>query len=122
MGPVWDFDLAYGNHSYEDYNLIEKWRSLNYWNLYLLNDLVYKSEILKEWKNNYALFESVKDSIDCTSLMLKKAAQNNFKRWNILTVTKNWLHKSFQSYDEAVVDLKEWINQRIQWIESQFKE
>ena len=122
MGPVWDFDLAYGNHSYEDFNLTEKWHVRNYWNYYLFRDSLYEINTVKKWKENHHLFESVLDSIDDVSLKLKSAARNNFKRWDILGVSKRWLRNSYESYDEAVNDLKNWIKERTKWIDSQLNE
>ena len=65
------------------------------------------------------LFESVLDSIDNVSLKLKSAARNNFKRWDILGESGHWLRKPYESYEEAVNDLKDWIKKRTEWIESQ---
>lgn len=119
MGPVWDFDLAYGNHSYENFNLTEKWHVRNYWNYYLFKDSLYEKNTVQKWKDNIHLFESVLDSIDNVSLKLKSAARNNFKRWDILGESGHWLRKPYESYEEAVNDLKDWIKKRTEWIESQ---
>ena len=119
MGPVWDFDLAYGNHSYENFNLTEKWHVRNYWNYYLFKDSLYEKNTVQKWKDNIHLFESVLDSIDNVSLKLKSAARNNFKRWDILGESGHWLLKPYESYEEAVNDLKDWIKKRTEWIESQ---
>ena len=45
--------------------------------------------------------------------------ENNFKRWNILRNTEYVYHrKSFNHDKEAVEDLKNWIQTRIQWIDN----
>ena len=118
MGPVWDFDLAFGNHQHEELDLTEKWHIQNYWNSYLFEDSLYKKKNKEIWRDNHDLFESVNDSVDIAYAKLKKAASNNFKRWNILK-QKNFFHKSYDSYKEAVSDLKEWILGRLEWIDSQ---
>lgn len=110
MGPVWDFDLT------------KKWHVRNYWNYYLFRDSLYETNTVKKWKENNHLFESVLDSIDDVSLKLKLAARNNFKRWDILGVSKRWLRNSYESYDDAVNDLKDWIKKRIEWIDSQLND
>ena len=119
MGPVWDFDLAFGNHSYKDFVTIENWHIRNYWNLYLFKDDLFKRKIAEKWNEEHHLFESVLDSIDKSATKLKKAVQNNFKRWDILGVEKGWLRVSYESYDAAVEDLKDWIKQRMKWIDRQ---
>ena len=63
-------------------------------------------------------FTGVLDSVETCKKLIKKAAQNNFKRWKNLEKEGEWL-KPYGSYDEAVDYLKNWIKQRIQWIDDQ---
>ena len=70
------------------------------------------------WKDNYAVIESVADSIDAAYARLEKVSSNNFKRWNILKkVDDEIFSKSYSSYKEVVDDLKEWIIKRMEWID-----
>ncbi|SOD13085.1 CotH protein [Fibrobacter sp. UWB16] len=118
MGPVWDFDLAYGNYDDESVNLIEGWRVRNYWHYYLYQDSKARAQIKKRWKDSYAVIESVADSIDAAYARLEKVSSNNFKRWNILKkVDDEIFSKSYSSYKEVVDDLKEWIIKRMEWID-----
>lgn len=110
MGPVWDFDLAYGNYANESDNVIEGWR-----------DSKAQEQIKKIWKDNYAVIASVVDSIEAAYARLEKVSSNNFKRWDILGVEKGGLHKPYDVYKDAVDDLKDWILKRIQWIDSQLE-
>lgn len=121
MGPVWDFDLAYGNYANESVNVIRGWHIGNYWHYYLFRDSKAQEQIKKIWKDNYAVIASVVDSIDAFYARLEKVSSNNFKRWDILSVKKSWLHKSYGTYKDAVDDLKDWILKRIQWIDSQLE-
>ena len=121
MGPVWDFDLAYGNYANESVNVIRGWHIGNYWHHYLFQDFKVRERRIKIWKDNYAVFESVVDSIDAFYARLEKVSSNNFKRWDILSVKKSWLYKSYGTYKDAVDDLKDWILKRIQWIDSQLE-
>ena len=121
MGPVWDFDLGFGNIAYEGYRKPEEWHIRNkYWNIYLFDDKIFAEQVKKKWSDEHHLFESVLDSIDKTSARLKKAVKNNFKRWDILGLKKSWLLESYESYDEVVNDWKNWITKRIQWIDSHY--
>ena len=121
MGPVWDFDLSIGNHSSKSMNKVESWQILNYWNAYLFKDSLYRETIRNTWKMNVNLFESVSDSIDGAYAKIKKAAQNNFKKWNVLsdTTLSSWKNQSFTSYKESVVFIKNWLSDRIRWIDGQ---
>ena len=121
MGPVWDFDLAFGNHSNEKINFSDNWHIRKYWYSYLFKDNQYEKKVTYFWNQNRNLFLDVLDSIDSCKKNIEKSAKNNFKRWIILKdhSTEWWKNKSFDSYDAAVDDLKNWVSNRIQWIDSQ---
>ena len=121
MGPVWDFDLAYGNHSREKVKSVENWYMRKHWYMYLLRDENYRDLNSVFWKSKRAFFVNALDSIDSCRKFLKKTVQNNFKRWNILGDKTGWWQNDdlYDSYKESVTDLKRWISERIQWIDSQ---
>ena len=120
MGPVWDFDLAYGNHSHDTINLTENWHVKKYWYKHLLKDEFYYNKIQTYWVNNRNVFETFLDSISIYENKIKNASKNNFCRWKIMKdSTSKWHRKSYNSYEDAVDDLKTWITQRIKWIDSQ---
>ena len=110
----------YGNIEYEGYRKPEEWHIRNYWNAYLFKDKIFSERIKEKWRDEHHHFESVLDSIDKISVLLKKSAENNFKRWDILGQKKGWLLESYESYDEVVNDWKNWIIKRIQWIDSHY--
>ena len=114
MGPVWDFDLAFGNHSNEQINLSENWHLRKYWNSFLFKDSLYKERVVQYWIQNRNLFVDVLDSVYVCQKKLKKAAENNLKKWVALK------KDSLDTYDNAVENLREWINERIQWIDSRY--
>ena len=120
MGPVWDFDLAFGNHYYEGYNSSVGWEIRNYWNTFLFKDSLYRTETESLWVSYRKFFESSIFCIDTLYYKLKKAADNNFKRWPILPENSGyWLHSSYSSYEQPVDDLKVWIRKRFNWIDAQ---
>ena len=74
------------------------------------------------WLEKREFFSSILQNIDSLHSFLQKAAQNNFRKWDILSSTKHRLHlNSYNSYDDAVYDLKNWITERLLWIDSQFE-
>lgn len=123
MGPVWDFDLAFGNHSNEMINQTDLWHIRSkYWYGYFFKKDSYTKDISQFWMRERDLFVYVLDSLEKKKNFLANAAANNFKRWNILSDTslnRIWKNKRFNSYDEAVSDLKGWIKNRIAWIDNQ---
>ena len=120
MGPVWDFDLAFGGHNSEKIYPAEEWHlKYPYWNEYIFKDSVMESNRVNYWIKNKDVFLTTLDIIDSVQKSLNDAAQNNFKRWNILQSTHFLYHRySYRTHKEAADDLKKWIQERIQWIDS----
>lgn len=119
MGPLWDFDLAFGGHVHKEVQLYEGWYIRNYyWNSHIFKKTAFLVRANKYWNEHRDLFASVIDSLDNYAVKMAPAAENNFKRWDVLAdTTNNWHTKSYPSYNSAVRDLKKWIRNRINWIE-----
>ena len=121
MGPVWDFDLSAGGHTNKTVISPTEWLTMDfYWNLYLFHDATFMAMAINYWKENINIFKSILDDLENTRKKIKKAAEHNFYRWNVMgledVVTFN---KAYKSYDEAVDDLKQWLETRINWISAQ---
>ncbi len=121
MGPVWDFDLAFGGYHLTNVNNPEKWLTKDiYWNHFLFNDSIINQSTNNFWITNKKYFSHTIDVVDSIQSKLQYAASNNFKKWNILSNTNYRFHRhSFQSYKEATEQLKTWIKQRINWIDKE---
>ena len=116
MGPVWDFDLSYGE--YKNYSPQNWYSRSNAWNRYLFKNGKFKEEISDYWKEHRDIFLNTIDSLDHYRKHLEKAADNNFKRWPVLGTTFLWeFNQSYDSHREAVDSLKSWMKQRVQWID-----
>jgi hypothetical protein len=61
------------------------------------------------WAQNRHQFAAVLATIDVYSSALAMAASNNYRRWDVLTTT----------YDDAIDELKAWIQRRSAWIDQQ---
>lgn len=120
MGPVWDFDLAFGSHSNEAINQTDKWYiKIGYWHSYIFKDSIANHSRIEYWLENEMQFANTETVVDSIHNLLKDAAKNNFKKWNILQSTILAYHRrAFNTYEDAVEDLKNWIKERIQWIDN----
>lgn len=118
MGPVWDFDLGYGN-SRDEKSIPEQWLIRKYgWDRFLFKNPKYEDLVKTYWKNNRSTFITLLDSIDTMSQRLEKASANEFKKWPVLNNDTDWpFMEKFDSYQDAVNSLKYWIEKRIQWID-----
>ena len=121
-GPVWDFDLAYGNWIKEWVRRPDDWY-IRYsgWEKKLFQNNVISELAKKYWNDHKSIFAALPDSINQYAKELKPATKNEFKRWPILGNTENWTYKeSYSSYNEAIDSLNSWIMQRYEWIDNQY--
>jgi hypothetical protein len=118
MGPVWDFDLGYGN-SRDKHAIPNQWLIRKYgWDRFLFKNQEYEKRVKEFWTRNRSAFVATLDSIDSMSQKLAKASTNEFKKWPVLETDDGFpFFRKFNNYQEAVDSLKYWIEQRIQWID-----
>ena len=120
-GPVWDFDLAYGNWIKEWVQKPDDWYvRYSGWDKKLFQNEVIFKKAKDFWNNNKSYFAALPDSINKYAKELAPATKNEFKRWPVLENTENWTYKeAYSSYNEAIDSLNSWITQRYQWIDKQ---
>ena len=117
MGPVWDFDLAFGGHYKEDAAIYKGWRSKDYyWNEKLFANKMFEEKIHSFWFENETKFHQCFHTIDSLEKVIENAAANNFRKWNILRQNGIWISKPVENYNEAVLNLRHWYEKRVQWI------
>jgi hypothetical protein len=130
-GPLWDFDLCYGNEDYTDFNLrTDTWLYPKFADYYggrihwwarMMEDLSYRSVFANRWKelrNGPFETDSVMLFIDNTISALGDAITRNFDRWPVIGeyVWPNYFIGS--TYEEEVVYLKDWLTSRMNWMDS----
>lgn len=120
LGPVWDFDVAYGNWETESLRSVTDWYIRpSGWNGLIFKREKYWQEAVRYWKDHRDFLATFPDSISKYAAELAPATRNEFKRWPVLENTENWTYKeAYDSYDEAVDSLNSWIKQRIEWIDA----
>lgn len=119
FGPLWDFDLAFGNESYEQNQGPDDWYIRRYrWNRLIFKDSVVQRRARSYWKEHRREFKALIDSIPVYEKIIHKAIDNEYRRWPILQNKENWALKSpYDTYREAVDDMKNWMKKRYKWIE-----
>jgi hypothetical protein len=134
MGPVWDFNLAFGNANYcsganisgwaYDFNSVcdtDFWL-VPFWWQRLLSDRNFKNKLGLRWQELRAgkLQNSVIFAyIDSLSDVLKaEATQRNFTRWPVLGQYV-WPNEYVgTSYESEIGWMKNWINSRMLWLDT----
>jgi len=129
-GPIWDFDLSYGNVDYFPMNLAtEGWLYPHYgpndgypmhWWARLMEDEDYRQAFAKRWKALRAgplNTDSVMNDIDEQTRYLDKAIARNFSRWPILGVYVWPNYFVGATYIQEIDYLKNWMRNRLQWLD-----
>lgn len=121
FGPLWDFDLAFGNASREQNKVPEEWYIRRYrLNYYILQNSLVDSAAVVYWKEHRETFKALIDSVPLYRSIIDKAIENEYRRWPVMKNTENWALKDpYDSYDEAVETMIEWMKQRYQWIDKE---
>ena len=119
MGPIWDFDLGFGNVDYADSRYSEGWWvRWNAWIDRLLADPAFADRV----KLRFAYFKSQEPQllaqIDEWSQLLQYSQAENDGIWGTLG-SYVWPNPVvYDTYDEEVEHLKNWLQERLAWMES----
>ncbi len=130
MGPVWDFDMAFGNHT-GDVKNYDKWATAEAtyheiginWASYLIKDEAFMKKVKARWdEKGELLVKTALDSIDKYSAQVTDSAVENFKVWNILNKKVGLGRvdpKKYNTYELQIQYLKEFVTKRAEWIDSE---
>ncbi|MBP3191084.1 CotH kinase family protein [Natronogracilivirga saccharolytica] len=138
MGPVWDYNLSLGN-----YTTTEGWNGhdptgwyythvdpedqyLNGWYTRLFQDPDFEERYRERWwELRQGAFSSdhivnmIHDYVD----KLDEAIDRNFERWDILgDDVWEWSRDGFDTYEEEIDYMVNWIETRLEWIDTQMGE
>lgn len=134
-GPIWDYNLGYGNVDYWDYGLsTEGWLytdvkdasySIMYWWMRFMQDPHFESIATEryaslranEWTN-----DKVNAMIDSIANYVDDAQQRNYVQWPILGryIWPNYLWENMD-YNDEVESFRTWIMARLAWMDNNFK-
>ena len=122
MGPIWDFDIAFGNVNYLGNNNPDgfwvKKRVSWYSRLFMDENFVAK---VKErfnyfYENKNILFNEINENAN----YLKYSVVENNAVWNTLYEYTWPNYAIWGSYDNEVAYLKQWLNTRMEWLKAEF--
>lgn len=147
MGPVWDYDWAFGNinmYSATAPFVITGWHSncdafceQNYqryqWNRYLIKDPYFTLKAYEEYKRirNTFIEDIIKSGgiIDSSEKKYQNAADADDARWqstyhlysgNAIKSDGTVFKTQSQTFNDAVTTLRQFIKQRVAWFDKQF--
>ena len=122
FGPVWDYNIAFGNANYRDgYTINGLQASSHIWYNRLLQDSIFTNLLEKRWvelRNNHLSNNNILKIIDSISFLLDEAQERNFQRWNILS-TRLWPNFYVgDSYLDETNFLSGWLMARLSWLDN----
>lgn len=129
-GPLWDFDLCYGNVDYDAKSLAtNQWLYTRYgasgnWSMHwwsrLMEDPGYKQAFSTRWKTLRAgpfSTDSIMADLDNNVQYMGEAVSRNFERWPIIGVDVWPNYFVGTTYQQEVDYLKDWITRRLNWMD-----
>ncbi len=134
MGPIWDFNLGFGNVDYctsgnpegfvVDFNAVcnQDFWLIPFWWQRLLADDAFHDRLVTRWTELRAgkfKTETILDYVDSVANVLdEEAQQRNFERWPVLGtyVWPNYFVGS--TFQQEVEWLKDWIASRMEWLDA----
>lgn len=135
-GPVWDFNLAFGNADYYEgwktdgwqidlltnIHNIPDWETFltPFWWKNLFEDSTFRNKIYLKWnylRNNSLVTSKVLSYVDSLVTLLDEAKTRNFERWPVLGQYV-WPNPFVgNTYQEEINYLKTWIVDRLNWLD-----
>ena len=122
MGPLWDFDVAFGGYWDNERgqtiaNVPENFYIKDVaWYARLFQDPVFVSKVKERFNDYYANKQMIYDHIDATATLLLDQVVEDNKLWGTITEKSASTEEVKAAYLEKVTYLKTWIGQRLEWL------
>lgn len=132
-GPMWDFNLSFGNADYCDAYLSSGYQynfglvcqgyvpEVPFWWAKFMQDPRWQNELRCRWdflRTGPLHTDSLHVWIDSVATVLAESKDRNFDRWPILGVYVNWNYFVGNTYAEEIDYLKTWIANRLAWLDT----
>lgn len=121
MGPVWDFDIAFGNVNYNDNDKPEGlWIAEADWYNRMLTDPEFMSLVKERFMFFYNKRNEIYDFIDDYAAYLKPYIDKNEERWQTMDKLLWANNEVFPTYEEYISSLKKWMEKRFNWMNENY--
>jgi hypothetical protein len=129
VGPAWDWNLSFGNADYYDGSDPSGWYTHQLrdseicWFRRLSEDPEFMQRAIDRWgelRRDVFSTARILARVDEMAAQLNEAQARNFRRWPILGRRVNPNDFVGDTYEEEIKWMKQWIQRRLAWIDSQF--
>lgn len=136
LGPIWDFNLSFGNADYYSAGLREGFQIQTplpstdgfmppFWWEKLWREPNFNAKVIERWqelRQGPLHADSLMQFIDAQVSLLQDAAPRNFDKWNILG-TYVWPNAFVgNTYAQEIDYMKSWLADRINWIDAHLQD
>ncbi|WP_331353427.1 CotH kinase family protein [Cellvibrio sp. UBA7671] len=125
FGPIWDFDLAFGNAGYDDVDKTYGWHIRPApWFDRLFQDPAFKAKVKARWNSAKAdgKLDYVFQYAEARAAWLDKQQKENYLLWSV-TDFADWIihgsHGGTGSYEAEVKEMIRWQRERYKWIDTE---
>lgn len=120
MGPVWDFDLGFGNGKYANQNnAYQTYLDGSRWFADLIAMPEFRSVVKEVWQQSKSKIDTLPSFINNTAKMLDKAQKVNFELWSITQPAEHtyWYTTEYvDNYNEQIDYLRKFTQDRIEYM------
>jgi spore coat protein CotH len=118
MGPLWDFDLSFGNVDYADPQFPTGfWVKEHPWYKQLFTDPVFVDAVQERFAFFKAQQAMIVTEIRSQAARLQWAAQENDKKWQTIGIYVWPNPVVFDTYEAEVEHMIDWFNTRMDWLD-----
>lgn len=121
MGPLWDFDLSFGNVNYTECEFVDTWWTKRHaWFKRLFEDPMFLQKVRERFAYYRANEEYLLEFIDSKAEHLHYAQQENDLKWDIYG---NYIWPNpvvLDTYEEDLAYLKTWFIERMKWLDEAY--
>lgn len=123
MGPIWDFDIAFGNVKEDATTAMYPEGLMLDWSVWyqrLMEDPAFVAKLKERYKYFYSHKMDFMYEVDMDAQYLRNSAFENQKKWgNLYHYTyKQW--DIWGAYQNEAQALKDWLDRRMEWLQKQF--
>ena len=120
MGPLWDFDIAFGNTDYANRGPNGWWVKYASWIRQMFKDPAFVARVKERFDYFYSKRDDIMRNINQNAMYLRYSVQENENRWHTF-YTYTWPNYDiWGSYNNEVQLMKEWLNARFEWLKGEF--
>jgi len=127
LGPIWDYNFAYGLTDYNDgYNpegfVYTSTKYVPFWWNKLMYDKVFTEKLEERYfalRKTVLSNKNIINNIDSLADICKPSGAVNFKKWPVLNSTDFWPNYYLgKTYDDEIDYIKKWISKRLFFLDN----